>query len=206
MSRKLTRDSLNTDQHQSPTAPVIAVGLFNSHGPDHHTRIQAVPLGTDHNDWADVEDRIALALGSTSHEHGSVPVPEQAVGTLHGADSIDVFTHGARFELNNTGFERVETTDPHPPADGDPLIVSTTPHPVHSLLSDTSSLATLGTGFDGWTSLRNHLTLASDTGHATRLIPRDAANRLHNADRVELCTLAAQFSVSQNTPNSPHTE
>jgi hypothetical protein len=204
MSRELTRDSLDTDQHQSPTAPVIAVGLFNSHNPDVSTHIQAVPLGTDHNDWADVEDRIAVALGSTSSEHGSVP--EQAIGALSGADGIDVFTHGARFELSNTGFERVETTDPHPPADGDPLIVSTTSHPVHSLLSDTSSLATLGTGFDGWTPLHNHLTLASDTGHATRLIPRGAANRLHGADCVELCTLAAQFSVSQNTPNSPHTE
>jgi hypothetical protein len=90
MSRELTRDSLDTDQHQSPTAPVIAVGLFNSHNPDVSTHIQAVPLGTDHNDWADIEDRVAVALGSTSHDHGSVP--EQAVGTLHGADSIDVFT------------------------------------------------------------------------------------------------------------------
>lgn len=198
MSRQATLDTVCTDSALDRAAPVIAVGLFdvNASGVPAHT--EAVPLGTGYTSWQDLCSLFTRAL---AHGESHGPLPTHAVQALTSADRIDAFTRGARFERDDQGLALTTEFDSLKPSNGDPLVVTTTTNPVQTVSTETPSIATLGTGFDGWAHLRSHLDLATQTGDSTIHIPSDAANILHHADLVDAYTLGAELSLRD--PDTP---
>jgi len=209
MSRRhLTLDAVCTDHTEPrgvPTRPTAAVGLFDLNESGVPARTRAVSLGADHDSWYDLDERLTIALGrapADSHDALSAHV----AGALEGADEIHIFTSAIRFELSNVGFEVVSSPDSLDLANGDPVVISTTPTPLDSCDAERPVVVPLGTGFDSITHLRNQLTRASQTGKPTRCIPADAATALDDTDFVRAYTLVIQFSVTSPDASASPTE